>query len=127
MSQQQRRRFLPRSRYDAAGYWNTKLAQDPEVPRTHTYLAPLLIERAETMGEQGAAAQAMRHLKAACDLDPRNGNARNDFGLALMKAGRRELAIEEFLKGLKYTPNNVLLRKSLSAAYARVGIRFAPF
>lgn len=112
---------LPRSRYVAAAYWKNKIDEDPLNPRAHRNLAPLLVEQAEVFGVKSVALAALKELKMAVVLNPRNIDSRNDFALALFKLGRIEAAIEELKVGLSIDENHGPIRKNLSAAYARVG------
>lgn len=115
------RHHVPRAQYRAAQYFETKLADDPSNIRAHKNLAPLLLERAEKRKEPGAAASALRHLKVGCHLDGGDDALRNDFALALLRAGRVEAAVDTLKEGVQRMPRNALLRKNLAAAYARKG------
>jgi tetratricopeptide (TPR) repeat protein len=111
---------LPRSRFVAAQYWEAKVSAEPDNPRPHRNLAPLLLERGER-GERGCAAAALRHLKAAAELNPSHSDSRNDFALALLKAGRVDQAITELHFAVELNPASAVARKNLSAAYAKRG------
>lgn len=47
--------------------------------------------------------------------------ARNDYAVALLRAGKVDRAIAEFLVGLENDPESPFLHKNLAAAYARKG------
>lgn len=49
------------------------------------------------------------------------GITSNDYAVALLRAGKVDRAIAEFLVGLENDPESPFLHKNLAAAYARKG------
>lgn len=74
------------------------LAADANNFTAHIYLGALAAQNAEP-------ALAERHFAAAVRLEPMSPEARNNYGAALLAAGKRQLAEKEFAASLRLNPD----------------------
>jgi tetratricopeptide (TPR) repeat protein len=102
---------MGKSKRDAFEYWERKLKDDASNPRVHRNLAPMYLEQAQ-LGNPEAYPTAIKHLKAAVHFDPSNDQSRNDFALALLRAGRLDQAIEQFKVSI-YKPRYSICQSDL--------------
>ena len=61
---------------------------------------------------RGERDKALRHLKAATDLNPIDVDARNDYALALFKVGAWQKAIDQIHIALKTNPQHLTALKN---------------
>ena len=101
-------------RVDAREYWKYKQTVDRENARYHHNAAPLYGEIGDTVNE-------IRHHRLAVNKNPSNANARNDFGLALLKQGKLDRAEKEINEALAINPDHGLALNNMAAVLARKG------
>jgi spermidine synthase len=63
----------------------------------------------------------MYYLERAATLDPRNAEARNNFGNALRAQGRLNEAILQYQQAVELLPNFVMYRSNLASALTGAG------
>jgi len=101
-------------RVEARNYWHYKQQQDRGNARYHHFVAPLY-------GEIGDAKNEIKHHRLACNYNSSNANARNDFGLALLRQGKLDRAEKEIAEALLINPDHGLALNNMAAVLARKG------
>jgi tetratricopeptide (TPR) repeat protein len=97
-------------------FFHDRVRRYPRNALHHRNLAPLL-ER------QGKHAEAEKHLLLATLVAPQDAFSRNDYGLALLRRGRVDEAIEELQRAVLLNDHAAILHKNIAAAYAKKGTR----
>jgi Flp pilus assembly protein TadD len=93
--------------------------RDDTAARQH--LVELLTELGGTAAASGRLADAERYYRELVDLEPKDADVRNNFGVILARQGNFRAAIDQFEASLKLNPAHEGARQNLAAARHRLG------
>jgi Flp pilus assembly protein TadD len=96
-----------KARVDSRAYFLMKDGGNKGNSHYHHNLAPLY-------GEIGDVRNEIKHHRLAVEYNSTSSNALNDYGLALMKAGKLKLAEKQFVQALDFSPGHLLVTKNLA-------------
>lgn len=104
----------PRYYASAEKFYQTKLANNPEMPRYNHLMAAIASER-------GQEEKANSYYRQAIMVQPGNLAMRNDYAVHLSRANRKEDALHEFKKATLINDDNALLQKNMAATLGNAG------
>ena len=88
----------------------------PDDQRATTRLAQVHFMLGKSLTDKNLLQQATKHLAEACQLAPNNPNVFNSYGIALIKMGKKNQAIEAFSRALQLQPDHPHARQNLEKA-----------
>ena len=90
------------------------LKHAPQCRHAHHNLAVELLQRGDVDG-------AIRHFRAALEIQPQFGSAQYALALALARQGQFEAAVQEFRRSLELSPHRPEVRCGLASALTSLG------
>lgn len=115
MSRSKSRQRPPVDPYTSARqFYETRLADNPTMPRYNHLLGAMCAEK-------GEHALAENYFRNTITVTPNDIMVRNDFALLLAKQNRKEDALQEFKKATLVTEDSALLQKNIGAVQGNSG------
>jgi len=99
---------------DLETLWRDTLAKNPNCWLAHNNLGLVL-------SELGKREEAVRHWKAAAQIEPDYAEAHYNLGLALTQLGKPEEAIAQYQEALRVNPEHARARNNLGVALIKLG------